>query len=92
MKALLHYRASPGFRRSLDALRPDWLSLAVVDEAENARFRAELADTDALLHVLKPISAEDIAAGPQLRLIQKIGVGVNTIRSEERRVGKECRL
>lgn len=79
MKALLHYRASPGFRRSLDALRPDWLSLAVVDEAESARFRAELADTDALLHVLKPISAEDIAAGPRLKLIQKIGVGVNTI-------------
>jgi phosphoglycerate dehydrogenase-like enzyme len=60
-------------------LRPDWLSLAVVEEADTARFRAELADTDALLHVLKPISADDISAGPQLKLIQKIGVGVNTI-------------
>ena len=29
--------------------------------------------------MLKPISAEDIAAGPKLKLIQKIGVGVNTI-------------
>jgi len=79
MKALLHYRASPGFRRRLDALKPGWLSLAVVEEADAARFRAELADTDALLHVLKPISADDIAAGPRLKLIQKIGVGVNTI-------------
>ena len=32
-----------------------------------------------LWHVLKPCTSEMIAAAPKLRLIQKIGVGVNTI-------------
>ena len=32
-----------------------------------------------LWHVLKPATARTIAAAPRLRLIQKIGVGVNTI-------------
>ncbi len=39
----------------------------------------EIADTDVLLHVLAPVTAAMIDAAPQLKLIQKIGVGVNTI-------------
>src|SRR5262249_45431195 len=35
--------------------------------------------TDILWHVLKRCTTEMIAAAPKLRLIQKIGVGVNTI-------------
>ena len=38
-----------------------------------------LPETDVLWHVLKPCTAAMIAAAPKLRLIQKIGVGVNTI-------------
>jgi phosphoglycerate dehydrogenase-like enzyme len=38
-----------------------------------------------LLHVLEPVTAAVIAAAPQLRLIQKIGVGVNTIDLEAAR-------
>ena len=38
-----------------------------------------MADADALLHVLRPVKASDIAGAPKLKLIQKIGVGVNTI-------------
>ena len=37
------------------------------------------ADTEVLLHVLAPVSAAAIAGAPGLRLIQKLGVGVNTI-------------
>ncbi len=38
-----------------------------------------LPQTDVLWHVLKRCTSEMIAAAPKLRLIQKIGVGVNTI-------------
>ncbi|MGE0664951.1 MAG: NAD(P)-dependent oxidoreductase [Sphingomonadales bacterium] len=79
MKAVLQYRASTGFRAQLEAARPDWLSLAVVDEDDYAAFGREMAAADVLLHVLEPVTAAVIAAAPRLRLIQKIGVGVNTI-------------
>lgn len=39
-------------------------------------------DAEVLLHVLAPVTAEAIAASPSLRLIQKLGVGVNTIALE----------
>lgn len=85
VKAVLQYRASTGFRAQLEAARPDWLSLAVVDEADRAGFSREMTDADILLHVLEPVTAAVIAAAPRLRLIQKIGVGVNTIDLEAAR-------
>jgi phosphoglycerate dehydrogenase-like enzyme len=79
MKSVLHYEASPGFRQSLEALRPDWLEIAIVAETDRAGLAAALAEAEAVLHVLEPFTARDVAAAPHLRLIQKIGVGVNTI-------------
>ncbi|MFN3231116.1 MAG: 2-hydroxyacid dehydrogenase [Alphaproteobacteria bacterium] len=79
MKAVLQYRASTGFVRQLEDARPDWLELAIVDEADKALFAREMADADVLLHVLEPITQAVIEAAPALKLIQKIGVGVNTI-------------
>jgi phosphoglycerate dehydrogenase-like enzyme len=79
MKVVLQYRASPGFRAQLAAATPPWMQLVVVDEADRARFAREMTDAQVLLHVLEPVTAAVIAAAPQLRLIQKIGVGVNTI-------------
>jgi phosphoglycerate dehydrogenase-like enzyme len=34
---------------------------------------------EVLWHVLRPVTAEDVARAPKLRLIQKIGIGVNAI-------------
>jgi phosphoglycerate dehydrogenase-like enzyme len=79
MKALLHFRASRGLRERLAALRPDWLELTIVPESDRLGFAAALAEAEALLHVLEPVTAEHIASAPRLRFIQKIGVGVNTI-------------
>lgn len=79
MKAVLQYRASPGFRRQIDASAPDWLDVAVIDEADKPAFAAAMQDADILLHVLETVTADVIANAPNLRLIQKIGVGVNTI-------------
>jgi phosphoglycerate dehydrogenase-like enzyme len=44
-----------------------------------------MADAEVLWHVLKPVTAAVVAAAPRLRLIQKIGVGVNTIDLEAAR-------
>jgi phosphoglycerate dehydrogenase-like enzyme len=79
VKAVLHYRASPGFRRSLEAAKLPDMTLEIVDDADDAAFAVAMREADALLHVLRPVSAGDIAAAPKLKLIQKIGVGVNTI-------------
>ena len=77
MNVLLHYAAGPGLAARLRAL--PGLSLAIVPEADDRAFRAALPAAEAIWHVLRPLSAADIAAAPRLRLIQKIGVGVNTI-------------
>ncbi len=79
MRALLHYRASPSVLTALRAQAPPWLETVAVDEADDAATLRELAQADVLLHVLKPMTAPLFAAAPNLKLVQKIGVGVNTI-------------
>jgi phosphoglycerate dehydrogenase-like enzyme len=77
MKAILHFSASRRLRARLSQIADP--QIVVVDDGDDARFFEELADTAVLLHVLKPVTAEVIARAPRLQLIQKIGVGVNTI-------------
>jgi len=72
---LFHYAAGPDLAARLGALSSE--ALRIVPSAEPDA--ALLATTDVLWHVLMPASAAVIAAAPRLRLIQKIGVGVNTI-------------
>lgn len=80
MKALLQYRASPGFlNRLAETAKAAGITAVAVDEQDEAGFAREAADADVLLHVLKPVTAASMDAAPKLRLIQKIGVGVNTI-------------
>jgi len=79
MKVILQYRASEGFRAQIAAAFPGAEPVVVIDETDEVRFSEEMKDAVALLHVLKPVTAAVIAAAPKLRLIQKIGVGVNTI-------------
>lgn len=80
MKAVLQYRASAGFRAALarDAAAAS-VEAVVVDETDEVGFAREIADADVLLHVLKPVTAAMIGQGPRLKLVQKLGVGVNTI-------------
>jgi phosphoglycerate dehydrogenase-like enzyme len=51
----------------------------VVAEDDRETLRRELFDTDLLLHILTPVTAAMLENAPQLKLIQKLGVGVNTI-------------
>jgi phosphoglycerate dehydrogenase-like enzyme len=76
MKAVLQYTASPGFRQRITALD---FPIVIVDETDKDTFRREMTDAEILLHVLEPVTAAVIDAAPRLRLIQKIGIGVNTI-------------
>ena len=80
MKAVLHYRASAGFQAALArGAAAAGMEAVAVDETDEAGFAREIADAEVLLHALKPVTAAMIAAAPRLKLIQKIGVGVNTI-------------
>jgi phosphoglycerate dehydrogenase-like enzyme len=91
MKVLLHYRASPDFRRALaHASQAAGFQSVVVDEADTAALERELVDTDVVLHVLKPFTAAMMAMAPRLKLVQKIGVGVNTIDLEAARARGIC--
>jgi phosphoglycerate dehydrogenase-like enzyme len=85
MKAVLQYRASDGFRRSVQAMVPEWLNVTIVDDQDQPGFAAAMMDAEVLLHVLEPVTTAVMAAAPKLKLIQKIGVGVNTIDLEAAR-------
>jgi phosphoglycerate dehydrogenase-like enzyme len=77
VNVLFHYAAGPDLTSRLAAI-PD-LRITICPEHDDALLARVLPDTDVLWHVLKRCTSDMIAAGPKLRLIQKIGVGVNTI-------------
>ena len=77
--------AGPELSAKLAAWECSGLSVAVVSEAADAAFDALLPDATAILHVLKPIAAEVFVKAPRLKLVQKVGVGVNTIDLEAAR-------
>jgi len=77
MNVLFHYAAGPDLAARLAAI--PGLTISVCPDGDDAALHRLLAETDVLWHVLQRCTAEMIAAAPRLRLIQKIGVGVNTI-------------
>jgi phosphoglycerate dehydrogenase-like enzyme len=79
MKVLLHYDAGPGWQRQLEALSREGLEVVCCDKLDDVRFYQLLPEIEVIWHALRVIAADDIAKAPKLRLIQKIGVGVNTI-------------
>lgn len=83
MKALLHFRASDSLAARIHEQLPSWLELAIVDPEDEAGLPKKLANTDVLFHVLAPADRTLMSLAPQLKLIQKIGVGINTIDLDE---------
>ena len=79
MKVVLQFRIGAGYRERALALAPDWMELAIVDEMDEAAFTAHMRDAEVIWHVLAPVTAQVMAGAPSLRLVQKIGTGVNTI-------------
>jgi phosphoglycerate dehydrogenase-like enzyme len=77
VNVLFHYAAGPDLAARLSAIPS--LRITVCPENDEALLASLLPETDVIWHVLKNCTAEMISAAPKLRLIQKIGVGVNTI-------------
>lgn len=79
MRIIFHYDAGPKLAARLKSLADKGLEVDVCAPDDDARFAALLPGAEVIWHVLRPLSRADIEAAPKLRLIQKIGVGVNTI-------------
>lgn len=79
MKVLLCHEPGPELAQELRVLAATGLDIVCVGDDDAEGLAAALATTDVIWHILKPLTADHIAAAPRLRLIQKIGVGVNTI-------------
>jgi phosphoglycerate dehydrogenase-like enzyme len=75
----LHHSVSESLRKRIQARAPEWLDLVAVDVENRQALETEIRDAEVLLHVLSPVDASMMASAPRLRLIQKIGVGVDAI-------------
>ena len=72
-----------GTEQLAEKLRP--LGVELCPESDDSRFQALLPEVEVLWHVLKPVTGEVISRAAKLKLIQKIGSGVNTIDIETAR-------
>jgi len=72
MKVVFHFDGTQELRARLG-------DVVLCPESDAAAFDRLLPGMEVLWHVLKPVTAEVIARAPKLKLIQKIGSGVNTI-------------
>jgi len=57
----------------------DWLDVRWCHEDDDNTLHRELGRADAVWHVLRPLSGADLRRGDRLRLVHKLGAGVNTI-------------
>ena len=78
VRVLAHFVAGEKVTNFLSAQR-DWLDVRFCAEDDDDTFYRELSDAEVLWHVLRPVSGADLARAPHLRLVHKLGAGVNTI-------------
>ncbi|MEI6254208.1 MAG: 2-hydroxyacid dehydrogenase [Mycobacteriaceae bacterium] len=78
VKVLAHF--VPG-DTVLDMVAPetDWLDVRWCHEDDDETLHRELPWADAVWHILRPLSGPDLRLGGHLRLVHKLGTGVNTI-------------
>ena len=79
MKVLFHFNASPELLAWLKTQVPSDWQVVCCPESDAQAFAQHWPGTHVLWHVLQPVTADRMQANPALRLVQKIGVGVNTI-------------
>ena len=80
MQVIYHHTAGPWLVRRLMELEGEaGLDVVVIAAEDLHGLKSALADAEVVWHVLEPMTAAFIEGAPRLRLIQKIGVGVNTI-------------
>jgi phosphoglycerate dehydrogenase-like enzyme len=78
LKVLAHF--VPG-EKVTEFLAPeaDWLDIRYCAEDDDDTFYRELPAAQVLWHVLRPLSGVDLEKAANLKLVQKLGAGVNTI-------------
>ncbi len=74
MKIVFHFDGGAALAEQLAAE-----GVTLCPESDEAALARLLPEVEVLWHVLKPVRAELIARAPRLKLVQKIGSGVNTI-------------
>jgi phosphoglycerate dehydrogenase-like enzyme len=74
VKVVFRFDGSEALRARVAAL-----GVEMCAESDDRDYARLLPEMEVLWHVLKPVSARDIEKAARLRLIQKIGIGVNTI-------------
>lgn len=79
INALFHHPCGQWLQDRIAALQSDTLRIEIVPDAAGRDVILAMARADVLLHVLHPVSLEILAAAPRLKLIQKIGVGLDAI-------------
>jgi len=79
MRAVLPYDAPPSIRAVVAEADPAVVEIVRLDEADRQGLLRELGSAEVLLHVLAPVTAALMRAAPRLRLVHKIGVGVDAI-------------
>jgi phosphoglycerate dehydrogenase-like enzyme len=78
VKVLAHF--VPGDKvLDLLAAETDWLDIRWCAEDDDTAFYRELPEAEVIWHVLRPLSDTDLRRGSRLRLVHKLGAGVNTI-------------
>jgi phosphoglycerate dehydrogenase-like enzyme len=78
VKVLAHF--VPGDKvLDLLAAEKDWLDIRWCAEDDDTVFYRELPEAEVIWHVLRPLSDADLRRGSRLRLVHKLGAGVNTI-------------
>jgi len=78
LRVLAHYQPGP---KALEAVaaESDWLDIRYCAEDDDATFYRELPEAQVIWHVLRPLSADDLARARHCLLVHKLGAGVNTI-------------
>ncbi|MCX2710857.1 2-hydroxyacid dehydrogenase [Mycolicibacterium sp. J2] len=78
VRVLAHFTPGP---KVLDFVVPesDWLDIRWCAEDDDAMFYRELPDAEVIWHVLRPLAGQDLQQGRRLKLVHKLGAGVNTI-------------
>jgi phosphoglycerate dehydrogenase-like enzyme len=79
MKILFHYDAGEQLQEDVRGLAAQGLNVVCCPEGPGQPFLSELKSAEVLWHCLQPVGEDIIDQAPELKLIQKIGIGVNTI-------------
>jgi phosphoglycerate dehydrogenase-like enzyme len=79
IRAIFHHPCGPWLQNRIAELQSSKLSIEIVADAFGPSLDQALKEADVLLHVLHPVSQKILAVAPNLKLIQKIGVGLDAI-------------